>query len=114
MENFGLPEYDEYGTKRPEGFDAGLEYNAWLEYTWDTVLEFCQMALDANSYGGVDISKYVPWIEASLDFFEQHYRYLASRNGRKQLDDNGHIVIYPGSGAETLKWLIIHHQQYVD
>ncbi|MFW9607165.1 MAG: DUF5703 domain-containing protein [Prevotella sp.] len=103
LENFGLPEYDEYGTKRPEGFDAGLEYNAWLEYTWDTVLEFCQMALDANSYGGVDISKYVPWIESSLDFFEQHYRYLASRNGRKQLDDNGHIVIYPGSGAETFK-----------
>jgi hypothetical protein len=40
LEIFGLPNYAEYGNKRPPAFDKGLEYNAWLEYEWDTVLEF--------------------------------------------------------------------------
>lgn len=48
----------------------GLEHNAWLEYTRDTVLEFCQMALDAEHYGGMDISGLrIPLrICSSLDF----------------------------------------------
>lgn len=103
IENFGLPEHDEYGLRRPDGFDPGLEYNAWLEYTWDTVLEFCQIALESERYGGCDISAYIPWIKSSLDFFDEHYRYLARRLGRQQLDGNGKLVIYPGSGAETFK-----------
>src|SRR5574344_1504374 len=103
IENFGLPEYAEYGMKRPENFDPGLEYNAWLEYTWDTVLEFCQMALDAEAYGNMDISSYIPWIESSLDFFDEHYRYIAKQLGRKQVDEQGKLVIYPGSGGETFK-----------
>jgi hypothetical protein len=103
LENFGLPQHDEYGLKRPADFDPGLEHNAWLEYTWDTVLEFCQMALDAASYGGIDISPYLPWIQSSLDFFDEHYRMLARKRGARELDGNGKLVIYPGSGAETFK-----------
>ncbi len=103
IENFGLPAYDEYGKKRPEGFDKGLQYNAWLEYTWDTVLEFCQIALDAHKYGGLDIEEYIPLVMSSLDFFDEHYRYLARQRGRKELDGDGHVVLYPGSGAETFK-----------
>lgn len=103
MENFGLPNPAEYGFKRPESFDKGLEYNAWLEYEWDTVLEFCQMMLETVRYDSVDISRYVPLIESSLNFFDEHYRYLASKRGRKELDGNGKLVIYPGSACETYK-----------
>lgn len=103
MENFGLPNPAEYGFKRPESFDKGLEYNAWLEYEWDTVLEFCQMILEAARYDGLDISPYIPLIESSLDFFDVHYRQLASQRGRKDLDGNGKLVIYPGSACETYK-----------
>ena len=56
MENFGLPNPAEYGFKRPASFDKGLEYNAWLEYEWDTVLEFCQMILETARYDTVWIS----------------------------------------------------------
>ena len=45
MENFGLPNAAEYGWNRPKDFDKGMEYNAWLEYEWDTALEFCLMIL---------------------------------------------------------------------
>ncbi len=103
MENYGLPDYAEYGQKRPEGFDKGLEYNAWLEYEWDTVLEFCLMMLEENTYTGKDISDKIPFIESCLRFFDEHYQYLAKQRGAKTVDGNGYLVLYPGSGAETYK-----------
>lgn len=103
IENFGLPNPAEYGSKRPASFDKGVEYNAWLEYEWDTALEFCQMILDAHRYSGMDITVYHPLILSTLKFFDEHYRYLARQRGRKELDGQGHLVIYPGSGCETYK-----------
>lgn len=103
MENFGLPNPAEYGFKRPENFDKGLEYNAWLEYEWDTVLEFCQMILETERYSGADISSYLPLIDSCLEFFDQHYRLLAKQRGRKELDGNNKLVLYPGSACETYK-----------
>ena len=103
LENFGLPNPAEYGWKRPAGFDQGMEYNAWLEYEWDTALEFCMMILESQRYAANDIRKYMPLIENCLDFFDAHYRYLAIHRGSKSLDADGHLVLYPGSGAETYK-----------
>lgn len=103
VENFGLPNSSEYGWKRPETFDKGIEYNAWMEYEWDTVLEFCFMMLETERYTGRDISAYLPFIESCVTFFTEHYRYLARQRGIKEFDGNGHIVFYPGSAAETYK-----------
>ena len=103
MELFGLPNPSEYGWKRPDYFDQGIEYNAWLEYQWDTVLEFCLMILDAHAYNNEDIEKYIPLIESCLTFFDEHYSYLAKRRGAKSLDENGHLVLYPGTACETYK-----------
>lgn len=103
MENFGLPNRGEYGLKRPDGYDKGLEYNAWLEYLWDTSLEFCQMILESQRYNHSDIKEYLPLVESCLTFFDEHYQYLARNRGNKALDGNGQLVLYPGSGAETYK-----------
>ena len=103
LENFGLPNYAEYGTKRPAGYDKGMEYNAWLEYQWDTVLEFCLMMLEQEKYTGESIREYLPFIESCLEFFNQHYQWLAKQRGAKTFDANGHLVFYPGSAAETYK-----------
>jgi hypothetical protein len=103
IENFGLPNYAEYGQKRPANFDPGVEYNAWLEYLWDTSLEFCLMILDVERFTGQDISRYLPMIESCTVFFDEHYQYLAGQRGAKKLDQNGHLVIFPGSAAETYK-----------
>lgn len=103
IENFGLPNPAEYGWKRPAGYNQGMEYNAWLEYEWDTVLEFCMMILETERYNHQDIQLYMPLIESSLTFFKEHYSYLAKQRGAKSLDANGHLVLYPGSGAETYK-----------
>jgi hypothetical protein len=103
MENYGLPNMAEYGAKRPANFDKGLEYNAWLEYEWDTVLEFCVMMLETERYAAKDISAYIPFIESCLRFFDQHYQYLAKQRGIKPLDGKGQLILHPGSGAETFK-----------
>jgi hypothetical protein len=103
MENYGLPDFAEYGQKRPDGFDKGVEYNAWLEYEWDTVFEFCLMMLEEAEYTGKDIGDKIPFIESCLQFFDEHYQYLAKQRGAKALDGNGKLILYPGSGAETYK-----------
>ena len=103
LENFGLPNIMEYGVKRPEGYDPGMEYNAWLEYEWDTVFEFCLMMLETERYEGRDIRSYVPFIESCLTFFDEHYQLLAKQRGTKAFDEKGQYVFYPSSAAETYK-----------
>jgi hypothetical protein len=103
LENFGLPNCTEYGWKRPADYDKGVEYNAWLEYEWDTVLEFCLMMLETERYTGNDIHEYIPFIESCLRFFNEHYQYLAGKRGRKTLDGSGQLILFPGSAAETYK-----------
>jgi hypothetical protein len=88
LENFGLPNNAEYGWNMPADRDKGVEYNNWLEYEWDTALEFCLMMLEA---GRKDC---IPFVESCLQFFAEHY---------KTLGPDGHVVLYPGSGAETYK-----------
>lgn len=103
LENFGLPNPAEYGWKRPEGFNKGMEYNAWLEYQWDTALEFCMMILETERYAEKNIDEYMPLIQSCLIFFKEHYLYLAKQRGSKSTDANGHLILYPGSAAETYK-----------
>jgi len=103
MENYGLPDYAEYGQKRPADFDKGVEYNAWLEYLWDTVFEFCLMMLEEERYTSKDISDKIPFIESCLQFFDEHYQWLAKKRGIKALDGDGKLILYPGSAAETYK-----------
>jgi hypothetical protein len=102
-ENFGLPNMAEYGFTRPPSFDKGVEYNAWLEYLWDTSLEFCLMMLETERYTGKDIKQYVPFIESCLTFFNEHYQYLAKQRSARTFDADGHLVLYPGSAGETYK-----------
>ncbi|OOQ60500.1 DUF5703 domain-containing protein [Mucilaginibacter pedocola] len=103
IENFGLSDLAEYGINHPATLDPGVDDNRWLEYHWETVLEFCYMMLQTESYAGKDVSKYVPFIESCVDFFDQHYQYLAQRATGKPLDGEGHLILFPGSAGETFK-----------
>lgn len=103
IENFGLPNISEYITKRPAGYDAGMEYNPWLEYLWETVFEFCLMMLETERYEGRDIKPYIPFIESCLTFYDEHYQQIALKLGTKAFDENGHYIFYPSTAAETFK-----------
>lgn len=103
IENFGLPNIMEYGTNRPAGTDPGVEYNAWLEYEWETVFEFCLMMLESERYEGRNVQPYIPFIDSCLAFYDQHYQQLAGKRGVKAFDETGHYIFYPTSAAETFK-----------
>jgi hypothetical protein len=103
IENFGLPDITEYNLDRPAGYNPGMEYNAWLEYLWETVFEFCQMMLETERYEGRDIKEYIPFIESCLSFYDEHYQQLAKQRGTKPFDEKGHYILYPTSAAETYK-----------
>ncbi|GHV07540.1 hypothetical protein FACS1894160_0290 [Bacteroidia bacterium] len=96
-------DYAEYNLSGKLQFDKGLEYNNWLEYLWDTALEIGFMVLEKERYTGADISEYIPLIESSLRFFDEHYQYLAKQRGTQALDGKGKLVLYPGSACETYK-----------
>jgi hypothetical protein len=85
LENFGLPNPAEYG-KHKNGGDPGIEDNRWLEYEWDTALEFAQMMLLSRHPRAVEFAL------ACLRFFDHYY----TRPGEP-------FCIYPGSGCETYK-----------
>ena len=132
IENFGLPNPAEYG-KHAEGTDMGVERNAWLEYLWDTALEFAMMELQSSTTGpscGGEGSIYLQGQKTDsgqpkkittplppaggvgggallaseiLRFFSEHYQWQAKQLGVKALDEQGHLIIYPGSGCETYK-----------
>lgn len=103
IDNFGLSDFAEYGANRPGNFDPGVDYNAWLEYHWDSALEFCYMMLETGEYGGKDVKPYLPFIKSCLTFFDEHYRYLAKARGAKELDGDGKLILFPGSAGETFK-----------
>jgi hypothetical protein len=105
IDNFGLSSFADYTFmgNRPENHDKGVDYNPWLEYLWDTSLEFCLMILEKERYTGADISKYIPLIEENLRFFDEHYQYRAKQRGVLGLDGDRKLILYPGSGCETYK-----------
>ena len=61
------------------------------------------MMLEEEQYTGKDISANIPFIESCLRFFDEHYQYQAKKLGSKALDQNGKLILYPGSAAETFK-----------
>ena len=103
LENFGLPNVAEYG-KHKEGDDLGVEKNKWLEYEWDTALEFCQMYVKILPwYPDSTLEKYYEMVEETKRFFHEHYEWEAKKRGEKSYDDDFNLIIYPGSGCETYK-----------
>lgn len=103
IEWFGLPMAGSYGWHRPELLENGIQDNRWINYYWDTSLEFCKMAMDMERYTGQDIHEYLPLIKQCLLFYDKHYQYLAAKRGSSLLDGHGKLILYPGTACETYK-----------
>jgi len=103
IENFGLPVAYEYGWKRKASVEPGVEDNAWVDYQWDTVFEFCQMMLDRHAYAGTDVKQDLPLIESCLRFYDEFYQQQSLKLNGQALSSDGKLVIYPGTACETYK-----------
>lgn len=104
IENFGLPAAYSYGMAPRTGYrPRGKQANAYCEYLWDTVMDFCLMMMQTATYEGRDISAFIPFVESCLTFFDEHYRMLALQRTVQPFDRAKHYIFYPGTAGETYK-----------
>lgn len=110
LANYGLPIPSHYGWSdpnsrryRPPDIERGVQVNRAVNYHYEAQLEFSFMILNYHQFTGRDISIYMPFIENSVKFFDEHYQYRCRQRTGKPLDENGHLVIYPSTSCESYK-----------
>jgi hypothetical protein len=110
LANYGLPIPCAYGWPDPNGgrhrspdIERGVQANGAVNYHYEAQLEFSYMILQYHQFTGADISAYMPFIDRSVQFFDEHYQYRQAKRTGKPLDENGHLVIYPSTSCESYK-----------
>ncbi|MEX2567878.1 MAG: DUF5703 domain-containing protein [Cyclobacteriaceae bacterium] len=83
--------------------EKGVMANGAIAYHWESQIEHAYMILEYHRFTGADISKYIPFIEQSLIFFDEHYRARQKIRNGKELDENGKLVIYPSTSCESYR-----------
>ena len=108
LENYGLPVGSCYGWldstcrwgRREHDTPVGVQAHG-VVYQFGNQLEFSFMILEYYRYSGRDIAAYMPFIESSVRFFDEHYRYRQKQRTGEELDEKGHLVIYPSRACES-------------
>jgi len=99
---FGDPRADATGGYN-ELVEKGVMANGAINYHWESQIEHAYMMLEYRRFTGADISKYVPFIENAVVFFDEHYRRRLKMRSGSELDANGKLVIYPAKACETYR-----------
>jgi len=85
---------------RPKDYERGVQVNGATHYLYQAQLEFAYMALKYHRYSGRDIEPYLPFIDASVTFYDQHYRMRKEKRDGKELDENDRLLIWPSKASE--------------
>lgn len=83
--------------------EKGVMANGAIAYHWESQIEHSYMILEYHRFTGNDISEYMPFIEQSLIFFDEHYRTRQKMRNGKELDEDGKLVIYPSTSCESYR-----------
>jgi len=83
--------------------ERGVMANRAISYHWESQLEHAYMILQYRRFTGADIGKYLPFIENAVVFFDQHYRKREQMRSGRELDEQGHLVIYPSTSCESYR-----------
>ncbi len=83
--------------------EKGIMANGAISYHWESQVEHAYMILEYHRFTGADISEYMPFIEQSLIFFDEHYRARQKMRNGSELDENGKLVIYPSTSCESYR-----------
>ena len=75
--------------------EKGVMGNGAIAYHWESQVEHAYMILEYHRFTGADISAYMPFIEQSLIFFDEHYRKRQKMRDGNELDEKGKLVIFP-------------------
>jgi hypothetical protein len=128
MENFGLPLASAWGWSEPNATDRkrgeeipfgdtradgarayndlvehGVQANGAVSYHWESQLEFAYMMLEHQRFFGGDLRPDLPFIQASVRFFDEHYQACWRLRPGQPLDDKGRLVIFPSTSCESYR-----------
>ncbi len=83
--------------------EVGVMANQSCAYHWESQLEHAYMIMEYHRFSGADITHYMPFIKASVIFFDEHYQLRQKMRNGHTLDENGKLVIYPSTACETYR-----------
>ncbi len=107
-ETFGLPfaggwGFDKGPRTRDPATPFGEQSNPFVKHHFSSQIDFAFMILKYHQYSGRDIREYLPFVKSALNFFFEHYEYRQRKATGKPYDENGKLVIFPSTAAESYK-----------
>ncbi|MCP4456273.1 MAG: hypothetical protein GY809_32850 [Planctomycetes bacterium] len=85
---------------RPDSVEPGVQVNGACNYLYESQLEWSWMILQYHQFTGHDISPYLPLIEQSVIFYDEHYRMREKQRTGKPLTPGGRLHIKPANTLE--------------
>ena len=102
LEPCGLPCGNMWGWDRMgQGFGDGHTTTDHMRYHYQSQVEVALMMLDYERFSGADISPYIEFMDQATLFFDSFYRLEARKRTGRELDEVGHLILYPAQGLET-------------
>ena len=89
------------GRGRPKDYEVGVQINKAGGQVYESQLEWSWMILQYRRFSGTDITRYMPLLEQSVIFYDEHYQYRCEKLTGKRLDSNGKLAIYPANTLEA-------------
>jgi hypothetical protein len=83
--------------------EKGVMANQSCAYHWESQVEHAYMILEYHRFSARDISMYMPFIKASVLFFDEHYQLRQKMRSGAPLDENGKLVIFPSTSCESYR-----------
>jgi len=83
--------------------EAGVMANQSIAYHWESQVEHAYMILEYHRFSGKDISQYMPFIKAAIQFFDEHYQLRQKMRNGKTVDEDGKLVLYPSTSCESYR-----------
>lgn len=99
---FGDPSANAMGTYG-KPVEHGIMANAAISYHWESQVEAAYMMLEAHRFNGTDLKPYMPFIEAALVFFDEHYRARQKMRDGKEVGPDGKLVFFPSTSCESYR-----------
>lgn len=115
VDDSGLPVSYEWGWDGPRDhapgdhyrreafFDATELARPWVRYHYSTQLEMAYLVVQAHLFGGLDVTPYMPFVDAAITFYDEHYRMRHRATTGRELTTGGELVIFPSTAVETYK-----------
>lgn len=85
---------------RPKGHEVGVQVNKAGGNVYESQLEYSWLMLQYYQFFGANLTPYLQFIEQSVVFYDEHYRFRCKQLTGKELDGNGKLVIYPANTLE--------------